>query len=248
MSYELEKASDILKNSKNTIALTGAGISVESGIPDFRSPGGLWEKYDPSVYASIDTFVKKPEMVWEMLFEMIDVVVKAEPNPGHKALAELEKMGLLQGIITQNIDNLHQRAGSNKVIEYHGNSANLLCIKCGKEYGVDDFDLSKKAPPVCSDCNRVLKPSVIFFGETIPYNALKESQELAENADTVLVVGTSAVVYPAAGIPLVAKRNGASVIEFNISHTEFSSGISDVFVHGPSGGTLTELISFIKQD
>jgi len=245
MSDEFRRAADIIRGSAFLISLTGAGISVESGIPDFRSAGGLWEKYDPAVYASIDTFHRHPEKVWEMIFEMIDVTSSAAPNSAHRALARMEEMGILKYIITQNIDNLHQTAGSINVIEYHGNASRLECPGCGTESEVSAYDFAEKVPPRCDDCDKILKPSVIFFGEMIPHEAMMKSQELAESADTVIVVGTSAVVYPAAGIPIVAKRNGAKIIEFNVMETDFTRSITDVFVGGMAGQTLPKLMEYL---
>jgi len=246
MKNNLIKAADIIRKSKNMIALTGAGISVESGIPDFRSAGGLWDKYDPAIYASISSFISMPEKVWNMIFEMIELTGNAKPNKGHYALAELEHMNLLKAVITQNIDNLHQEAGSKNVIEYHGNSKHLVCLSCSKEYDGSGIDRSGKKIPHCESCGRILKPSVIFFGEAIPFHALSESQKFAESADVVLVVGTSAVVYPAAGIPKIAKRRGAVIIEFNLEETELTENQTDIFIHGSAGQTLPDLVELLK--
>ncbi|MFC1669770.1 NAD-dependent deacetylase [Spirochaetota bacterium] len=246
MKNQYEEAAEVIKNSSSCIALTGAGVSVESGIPDFRSAGGLWEKYDPAIYASIDTFNSDPEMVWEMLFDMADLTVNAKPNAGHLALAELEELGYLKTIITQNVDNLHQEAGNESVIEYHGNNSSLECMKCGNIYKADEFKIDGETAPECKDCNKILKPTVIFFGEMIPKKALMESQILAESADVVLVCGTSAVVYPVAGIPLIAKQNGATLIEFNLEETGLTGNVTDIFIKGPTGTTLPELIKHIK--
>ncbi len=243
----IDEAAAIIKKSKSMIALTGAGISVESGIPDFRSSGGLWDKYDPAVYASIYSFRNMPEKVWEMIFELIEVTGKAKPNPAHKALAELEKMNLLKAVITQNIDNLHQAAGSKNVIEYHGNAQHLVCLQCGEKYSPEDYDIEKRKVPYCEMCGKVLKPSVVFFGEMIPPDALYQSQQYAEAADVVLVIGTSAVVYPAAGIPGIVKNRGGKVIEFNLEETELTSSCTDIFIKGPAGKTLTELVSAVKK-
>ena len=247
MTIELAKAAEIIKKSKNMIALTGAGISVESGIPDFRSAGGLWDKYDPAIYASIYSFKSMPEKVWEMIFEMIEMTDNAKPNPGHTALAELEKMGLLKAIITQNIDNLHQEGGSRNVVEYHGNAKKLECLKCSKDFSPEQFNVHIKEVPVCPDCEKILKPSVVFFGEMIPHDALFNAQKYAEKADVVLVVGTSAIVYPAAGIPAIAKSNGAKIIEFNLEETELTHDITDVFIQGPAGETLPALAELLKK-
>ncbi len=241
------EAAKILKDSSMTIALTGAGVSVESGIPDFRSPTGLWEKYNPAEYAHIDAFRRDPKKIWDMIFELMGMTGAAQPNPAHLALAELEDMGLLHSIITQNIDNLHQRGGSKNVIEFHGNAEYLHCIHCGAEYSPEEFVIGSE-PPVCKSCGQILKPSVIFFGETIPYDALIESQKLANTADVVMVVGTSAIVYPASSIPHIAKSRGARVIEINLEETVLTSTITDVYLQGKAGETLPGLVEQVKQN
>ncbi len=240
------RAAEAIKKSKNLISLTGAGISVESGIPDFRSAGGLWEKYDPSIYASIETFNNRPEKAWDMIFEMVEVTASADPNPGHTALADLEAMGYLKAIITQNIDNLHQEGGSKEVIEYHGNASRLECQKCKSSYVAEDFDISTCEIPRCRKCSRILKPDVVFFGEMIPREALLQSDNLARFADAVIVVGTSAQVYPAASIPYEAKERGATIIEFNIEKTGLTRQITDIFIEGPAGTTLPQVVEALK--
>lgn len=246
MDNSIDRAAEAITRAKHVIALTGAGISTESGIPDFRSRGGLWEKFDPGEYATIDVFYSNPEKVWRMLFEMIDLVRTARPNPGHTALAELEKMSKLACLITQNIDNLHQEAGSVNVVEYHGNVSRLECLHCGTVYGQGDFDVdalvSSRISPLCKKCGSVLKPTVILFGESIPHEATVRSEEAARKADVVLVIGTSAVVYPAAGIPLIAKQNRAHIIEFNLEETGLTSYATDIFIKGRTGDTLPELV------
>jgi len=163
MEGKYKQASEIIKDSNHAIALTGAGISVESGIPDFRSKGGLWEKYDPAIYANIESFNRMPEKVWDMLFDMTKICHDAKPNPAHKSLAELESAGFLKTVITQNVDNLHQEGGSRDVIEYHGNSSKLQCMTCGKIYESTEYKLHEKIIPKCKDCDKVLKPTAIFF-------------------------------------------------------------------------------------
>ncbi len=176
MEDKFRQAADIIKKSKNTIALTGAGVSVESGIPDFRSAGGLWDKYDPSEYAHIDSFRRHPEKIWNMIFDLRDITTNARPNPAHIAMAKMEEMNLLSAVITQNIDNLHQAAGSRNVIEFHGNASRLECIHCGASFGADEYEVAPGVPPRCRACKEILKPSVIFFGEAIPVRALAESE------------------------------------------------------------------------
>jgi NAD-dependent deacetylase len=249
MNDTIREAAEVIKNSKNLIALTGAGISVESGIPDFRSPGGLWEKFDPQVYASIDTFNRLPGKSWEMIFEMMDVIIDAEPNPAHRSLAWMEEKGYLKSVITQNVDNLHQAAGSKNVIEYHGNSSMLICVHCHTDNETDRFreKLKEKEIPRCPECDRILKPSVVFFGEMIPQRAMIESQFLADSADGVLVVGTSAIIYPAAGIPVAAKNGGAKIVEFNLEETNYTESITDIFIGGPAGETLPAVVDALRE-
>lgn len=246
MEKNIARAAEAVKNAKCVIALTGAGISVESGIPDFRSKGGLWSKYDPNIYASISTFVREPEKCWEMIFETLELTIPAKPNPGHIALAQLEAGGKLDAIITQNIDCLHTKAGSKNVIEFHGSGENLVCLKCDHKANMADYEADRLAhkPPICK-CGAVMKPSIIFFGEAIPTDALHDSSRFTEQADVVLVVGTSAVVYPAAAIPMQAKRHGAFIIECNLEETGLSSGITDVFLKGKAGETLPALAAAV---
>lgn len=239
----LGKAASIVVDSRMTIALTGAGISVESGIPDFRSAGGLWEKFDPAEYATIEAFRADPGKVWEMLREMEAVVLQAKPNKAHIGLGELEKLHCLHCIITQNVDNLHQAGGARNVIEYHGNSSTLSCIKCGRRYTAAE----KKGEhlPKCG-CGNVLKPDVVFFGEAIPPEALNRSFELASAAQALLVIGTSAVVSPANTIPAVAKQNGAKIIEINKEGTHLTHTLTDIFLQGSAGEIVPELVEEIK--
>jgi NAD-dependent deacetylase len=241
----INQAADIIINSELTLALTGAGISVESGIPDFRSPGGLWTIYDPGEYATITAFHASPEKVWEMAQEMTKLIDQAEPNSAHTGMAELERMGFLHHIITQNVDNLHQDAGSKNVIEYHGNVSTLTCLKCGKQFRRED--LTDEIPPKCTcRTGQILKPDVIFFGEAIPGDAMNKSFELASQAQALIVAGTSALVSPANTIPSITKQNGAKVIEINRERTHLTGTITDVFLQGDAGITIPALVEAIK--
>ena len=239
----LKKAATTVFNSKMTIALTGAGISVESGIPDFRSAGGLWEKFDPAEYATIEAFRANPEKVWEMLREMEEVVLQAKPNKAHVGLGELEKLHYLHYIITQNVDNLHQAGGARNVIEYHGNSATLSCITCGEQYKA--AEKRGEHPPRCA-CGNILKPDVIFFGEAIPPEALNRSFQLASAAQALLVIGTSAAVSPANTIPGVAKQNGAKIIEINKEQTHLTATLTDIFLQGSASEIVSGLVEEVK--
>jgi NAD-dependent deacetylase len=243
MDTLIREAAQIIVNSKLTLALTGAGISVESGIPDFRGAGGLWSKYDPAEYASIAAFRQNPERVWNMLREMEELVTQAKPNPAHTGMGKLEKMGYLHCIITQNIDNLHQAGGAKNVIEYHGNSSTLSCLWCGKQYPAQEKQ--HESPPRC-ECRKVLKPDVVFFGEAIPPDALNKSFGLAASAQALMVVGTSAVVSPANTIPAIAKRNGAKIVEINKERTHLTDSITDVFIQGEAGRAVSLLVAEVR--
>ncbi len=243
MKSLIRESSKIILESKLTIALTGAGVSTESGIPDFRSAGGLWSKFDPAEYATIDAFRKDPEKVWKMIWELESVVSGARPNKAHYGMGELEKMGLLQCCITQNVDNLHQEGGSKNVIEYHGNASTLSCLWCGNQY--DAEEKKKENPPTCQ-CGKVLKPDVIFFGEAIPPEAMNTSFELANSSQALLVVGTSALVSPANSIPYMARQNGAKIIEINKERTQLTHSLTDVFLEGSAGAIISALVDEIK--
>ena len=244
MTESFEKAAEIILASKLTLALTGAGISVESGIPDFRSAEGLWSKFDPAEYATIEAFRANPQKVWEMLREMGEVISRAEPNLAHRGMGELELMGCLHCIITQNIDNLHQAGGSRDVIEYHGNAGTLSCLWCGRRYQA--VDKRNENLPRC-ECGKILKPDVIFFGEAIPEEAMNRSFQLASSAGALLVVGTSAVVSPVNTIPSIAKRNGAGIIEINKEKTHLTNTVTDIFLQGNAGDVVPELVKAVKR-
>jgi NAD-dependent deacetylase len=238
-------AKDIL-HSKKTIAFTGAGISVESGIPDFRGAQGLWQKYDPEEYAHIHAFYSNPDKVWLMLKEMFSLIMTAKPNPAHIGLAELERMGLLSSIVTQNVDGLHQAAGSRKVIEFHGTHRTLSCLKCSTK--IDGFPLTlEDLPPRCTRCSSLLKPDVVFFGEPIPWEAQTLSFKESKSCSAVLVIGTSAVVYPAATIPITAKERGAIVIEINTEPTPLTNQISDYLICGSAGEIIPAIVEEVKR-
>jgi NAD-dependent deacetylase len=242
----IERTAHDILDSHKTIALTGAGISVESGIPDFRSAGGLWSKYDPEEYAHINAFRSNPAKVWQMIKEMMELVLGVEPNPAHVALGELEQMGLLSSIITQNVDGLHQRGGSKEVIEFHGSNQWLVCLQCGyRQEAV--FVSFKEIPPRCPQCNSILKPDVVFFGEPIPQEAQARSFEEARTCEVVLVIGTSAVVYPAAGIPTTAKQSGAKIVEINMEPTPLTGFISDYLIQGAAGSILPKIVEEVKK-
>lgn len=240
------KASQDLLRAKHVAALTGAGISVESGIPPFRGKGGLWEKFDPMEFAHIDTFMRDPEKVWNVLFrEMKGIVDRASPNDAHKGLAELERSGILQTIITQNVDGLHQLAGNTDVIEFHGNFAWLRCMACEKRCRTKDLDISQ-IPPRC-ECTGIYRPDCVFFGEMISPHLFFRSKQVASSCDVMLVIGTSALIQPAAYIPIIAKQKGAKVIEINPEKTPLSHETSDYIIMGKAGEVFNRLIAEIEQ-
>jgi NAD-dependent deacetylase len=244
MENLISQAAEIIYNSKLTLALTGAGISVESGIPDFRSSGGLWSRFSPEDYATITAFREDPGKVWMMLKEMDELLDQAKPNKAHLGMGELEKMGFLHYIITQNVDNLHQEGGATNVLEYHGNSSTLSCLWCGKSYRAEEK--RGEYPPRCQ-CEKILKPDVVFFGEAIPTQALNKSFLLASSAEALIVAGTSAVVSPANTIPGITKQNGGKIIEINKERTHLTDTLSDVFIQGGAGEILEALVAEVKK-
>jgi len=245
MEKLINQAAEVIVKSELNLALTGAGISVESGIPDFRSAGGLWSKYDPEEYATITAFRANPEKVWNMLRDMGELVNTAKPNTAHLGMGELEKLGYLHYTITQNVDNLHQAGGAKNVIEYHGNSSTLSCLWCGKKYTAEEK--KDEHPPRCQ-CEKILKPDVVFFGEAIPMEAMSKSFQLAASARSVMVVGTSAVVYPVNTIPSTAKQNGAKIIEINLERTQLTGSITDIFIQGRAGEVISALVDAVKEN
>jgi len=243
----LEAAADLLSRARTGLALTGAGISAESGIPTFRGEGGLWTKYDPVKVASIDAFMEDPAAYWAISRERGPAVLSATPNPGHIALAELEAEGHIVAVATQNTDGLHQLGGSRRVIELHGSGRTVLCLDCGARESRADVQkrLEQDLPPRCLTCGGIfLKPTAVFFGEPMPAGAMEEAYALAERADVMLVVGSSLVVYPAADIPLEAARAGAKLIVINAEPTPLDR-IASVVLHGRSGEVLPELVRLV---
>jgi len=208
-----DKAISFLQESRNGVALTGAGVSTESGIPDFRGKNGLWARYDPIEYGTLGAFMADPDKVWRMLAGLLDVI-DAEPNKGHKALATLEQQGLLTGIITQNIDSLHQKGGSKHVIEFHGSLETFSCLSCGASYDLA-FVKENSLPPHCSSCAAILKPDIVFYDERIPDTVLTHTEQMLASADLLLVAGTSCQVQPAAHIPFTVLNGGGKIIEIN---------------------------------
>ncbi len=239
-----EKLAALLNNRRRAVALTGAGISVESGIPDFRSPGGLWERFDPMEYAHIQAFRRDPAKVWTLLREMDDTIVRARPNPAHFALAELEARGILTGVVTQNVDNLHQAAGSKRVVEYHGNALRFVCDTCRGQHPRESLDFSQT--PLYCLCGGLIRPDVVFFGEAIPPAAQQEAEDLVQHCDLLLVIGTSGEVAPASYLPYTAKEWGAAIVENNLEPTSLTRNLTDHFLPGPAGRQWPRVIQALN--
>jgi NAD-dependent deacetylase len=246
MQANLAKAATILKKSIHTTAFTGAGISVESGIPPFRGAEGLWSRYDPMVL-EIEWFRANPKESWEAIRDIFySFYGKAEPNAAHRALAQLEQLGILKAIITQNIDNLHQEAGNRNVFEYHGSYHCITCTQCGRITKVEDLALDE-IPPRCESDGAVLKPDFVFFGEGIPQKASVASFNEVSLADVFLIIGTTGEVMPASMIPRMAKMNGATIIEINTDTSSYTKDITDIFLQGRAGEVLPALLHEINR-
>lgn len=231
-----------LKKAKVVSVLTGSGVSAESGVHTFRDPGGIWEKFRPEQLANFEAFLADPDMVWNWYQHRREIMRNVKPNPGHIALAEMECMFDEFYLITQNIDNLHRRAGSKNVTELHGNAERNYCIKCKKFY--NEIDLSQKSVLKC-ECGGLIRPDVVWFGEMLPFDALRFAEDCAMRSDVFFTIGTSAEVYPAALLPLMAGKSGAYVVEINTKPTAISNEV-DMVIEGKSGEILKELDETIK--
>ena len=252
MEAKINEVAEMIAVSKRLVVFTGAGISTESGIPDFRGPGGLWTKVDPEDF-TIDRFIRSGEArkkVWYYLVEG-GLMANAMPNKAHLAIAELEKMNKLSSVITQNIDNLHQRAGNHpqKVHELHGNMEWLVCLDCNARYDLEEMRKKHPSPdhfPVCEKCRGILKPGVVFFGEMLPQDTLRMAERESEQCDLFMVIGSSLVVYPAAYMPLYAKQSGAKIVIINMGRTG-QDEIADVFLNAPAGDTMTRIMNRLRE-
>jgi len=242
-------AAELLATARRGLALTGAGVSAESGIPTFRGEGGLWTKYDPVKVASIEYFMADPGAYWKVSKDRGRVALAARPNPGHHALAMLEAAGHLNAVVTQNTDGLHQESGSRHVIEVHGSGRTVQCLDCGSREPRSEVQarLEAEMPPRCRVCGGIfLKPTVVLFGEPMPHAAVQEAFALARQADVMLVVGSSLVVYPAAEIPVAALRSGAPLIVINAEPTPLDE-VATVVIRGKSGEVLPEIVRLIGE-
>ena len=235
----LDEAAETYRQARHPVALTGAGISVESGIPDFRSPGGLWTVFRPEEYATIEAFTQSPAKAWRLYRALGAGLVDKQPGPAHLALATLETEDHLKAIITQNIDGLHSRAGSRKVLEVHGEHQNLHCLSCGLIRPFERADLEEGPPPPCSKCGYPLKPNIVLFGEMV--REMPQIDEILARCDLLLVIGTSAQVYPVASLPYVVHRQGGLIYEFNKTPTPLTHS-ADFFFEGNAGTSVPALV------
>ena len=242
----ISKAVEILKSTRSLFVLTGAGVSAESGIPTFRGVQGLWKNYSATELATPQAFKKDPALVWEWYRWRQGLISKAKPNPAHYALVDLEKIIPYFLLLTQNVDSLHQRAGSKKVLELHGNIFQRRCVKCNK---ITSYEVTKKTSeeilPRCS-CKGLLRPDVVWFGEQIPHAIWQQSLDFLIEGDTALICGTSGVVWPAAAIPEIARYNNVKIIEINLEPTPISP-IVDLSIQGKAGEVLQKIISALDQ-
>lgn len=253
LEQKMNEIAELIAQSNRVLIFTGAGISTESGIPDFRSPGGVWTKYDPE-YFTIQKFLsdkESREKIWSMLTESGLMMTEAKPNPGHYAIAELEKMNKLYGIVTQNVDGLHQKAGvsDDLVFQLHGDMSHAKCLSCGKRYSMDEMiewlNRGIKAPE-CGSCSGILKPDGVFFGEQLPIDVLREAEHRSRNCEICIVLGSSLVVYPAASLPMYALKSKAKLIIINIGSTSMDN-MATVHIEGKSGEVMPKIIDKVKK-
>jgi NAD-dependent deacetylase len=253
MIEQIEQIAQWIKTSKRIVVFSGAGLSTESGIPDFRSPGGVWDRYNPEDFC-FQNFLSSEasrEKYWQMSTEMYEPIKKAQPNLAHLAIAELEKLGKLDCVITQNIDGLHFKAGNSeeKVIQLHGTAMYVSCLSCNKRYDRDEIQERLKKGlkvPYCNDCGGPLKPATISFGQSMPERETEEAYHRSSLSDLFIVIGSSLVVQPAASMPLVAKRNGAKLVIINRDPTPYD-GMADIVIHGQAGPTMASILQKVKQ-
>ena len=237
---------DKLKSARSILFFTGAGISAESGIETFRGKGGLWNKMSPQELASMDGFMRNPDLVWEWYQYRRKIVRDTGPNPGHAAIVEFETHFDNVTVVTQNVDNLHRRAGSTNILEVHGNIERNFCMDCRTFYGIDEF-LDVDEAPKCQKCGGRIRPDVVWFGEMLPQNIFAEAERKARLSDVCFIVGTSAVVYPAAYIPISAKEGGSYLVEINVEPTDITNSV-DCSLMGQSGEILPHLLDFFVEE
>ncbi len=254
LDAEIVRAAELVRGARHVVALTGAGLSVESGIPPFRGKDGLWTKHGEPPLDGYQRFLRDPAAAWRQQLEpkepwavaLRDTLARAKPNVGHLALAELERLGTLHFLVTQNIDDLHRQAGSRALAEIHGNASLLRCLECGTRFARSEIAIDpEQLPPRCPACGGVIKGDTVSFGEPIPPDVLETSFSHAERADCVLSVGTSATVYPAAGIPVEVVRAGGRLVEINPEPTDLTP-LATHFLQGPAGAILDRLLHHVR--
>lgn len=239
-----QKTLEVLSKANYVAVLTGAGVSAESGVKTFRDPDGFWAKFNPMELASPEGFMSNPQLVWEWYRHRVEIVESVKPNPGHYAIAEMQSLFPKFTLITQNVDRLHQSAGSKEVIELHGNIVDNHCFDCGAPYH-GEVALPDNQIPKCDKCGGKIRPSVVWFGEMLPQDALHEAEIAARKCNVFISVGTSTEVYPAAQLPFSARQSGAYIIEVNPNSTQLSAYCDDKFAE-PSGIALPQLINELK--
>lgn len=243
-----QQLAELIRTHQPCVVLTGAGVSTESGIPDFRSPGGLWAEFDPQDYASLESFRRDPVRIWDFYGRRFAYLAGAQPNDAHRALARLEQLGLVEAVVTQNIDLLHERAGSREVIEIHGSIRYALCLACGRQEPLAAVlaQLEAGPAPLCPACDAVLKPGVVFFGEVLPVAELERATELARRARLLLVVGSSLEVHPVAGLPVETLRGGGALAIVNRGSTPLD-GRAGLRLDGSAGEILREVVRELER-
>jgi len=250
----VEQAAQLVAESNRLVIFTGAGISTESGIADFRSPGGLWEKYDPSDF-TFDKFLASEDtrkQYWQMSQEMWLTILEAQPNTAHMAITELDRLGKLDCLITQNIDGLHQKAGlpEEKILELHGTTIRVMCLNCAKRYPrqeIYDRIESGDKSPYCDDCGGILKPATISFGQAMPEKETREAERRSAECDLFLVIGSSLVVYPAAHMPVIARSNNTKLIIINLMPTPHDD-YAEIIIREKAGDTMQQILGLLKQN
>ena len=252
MDQSVAKGVELIRESENILVFTGAGLSTESGIPDFRSPGGIWERYDPSdfYFQKIVSDEKAREKYWEMSSEFYEMMKDAVPNPAHLAIAELEGTGKLLAIVTQNVDRLHHKAGNSpdKIIEIHGTTFSVSCLSCGKAYDRDEIEVRLRSgvkAPYCDDCSGILKPDTISFGQAMPQEKMALSLKHARDCDLCIVLGSSLVVYPAASVPIQAVETGAKLMIINRDETPLDPHAA-LAIHDSVAKTLGQIMEHLR--
>ena len=253
MEDKLSQVAGWILRANKVVVFSGAGLSTESGIPDFRSPGGVWDRYNPEDFYFQNFLASETsrEKYWQMATEMYEPMKKAQPNLAHLAIAEMERLGKLDCVITQNIDGLHFKAGNSKekVIQLHGTAMFVSCLSCGKSYDrevIQERIQKGVKAPTCDDCGGPLKPATISFGQSMPERETEEAYHRSSSSDLFIAIGSSLVVQPAASMPLVAKRNGAKLVIINLDPTPYDT-MADLVIHGQAGTVMASILEKVKE-